>query len=127
METNTSNSLKYYIECNKLISENQCGFQNQRSTTDQLIRLETAIKLAFNSKRKSDRNFIAVFIDREKAPDLLWTNGLIARLNHYGIMGRMYNFIGNFLTDLKIITRVGDTYSEEHTLENGTHKGVYSV
>ena len=30
----------------------------------------------------------------------------------------MINFIENFLTDRKIITRVRVTYSEEHTLEN---------
>ena len=34
-----------------------------------------------------------------------------------------FNIIENFLTDRKIITWVGVTYSEEHTLENGTPQG----
>ena len=66
METIITNRLKHHLESNNLISENQCGFRNTRSTTDQLIRLETAIKQAFNSVRKVDRNLIAVFIDLEK-------------------------------------------------------------
>ena len=122
-ETMINNRLKYHLESNNLLSNNQSGFRNNRSTLDQLIRLESNIKLAFNNKYKSKRYLIAIFLDLEKAFDLVWTNGLMAKLNHYGINGNMFNWIKNFLTNRHIRARIGDQLSDEYSLENGTPQG----
>lgn len=123
METMVNNRLKHHLEQNQLLAETQSGFRNKRSTLDQLIRLEANIKLAFNAKRKRDRHLVAIFLDLEKAFDLVWTNGLISQLNQFGITGRMHRWIANFLTGRTFKTRVREALSQTYTLDNGTPQG----
>ena len=65
----------------------------------------------------------AVFLDLEKAFDLMWTTGTIMQLSEFGIDGRMLKWIHNFLVDRKIQVRVGNEISDPHTLENGCPQG----
>ncbi len=123
METMVNNRLKHYLDQHHPLSETQSGFRSRRSTIDQLVRLEAEIKLAFQDKKKKNRHVIAIFLDLEKAFDLVWSKGLISRLKRYGITGRMFKWIDNFLTDRKIRVRIGDQTSDIHTLENGTPQG----
>ena len=63
--------LVYYLESNNLISPVQSGFRSERSTNDNLIRLETFIRDAFIKKE------YAVFFDLEKAYDTTWRYGIL--------------------------------------------------
>ena len=58
----------WYLESNNLISPVQSGFRSERSTNDNLIRLETFIRDAFIKKE----HVVAVFFDLEKAYDTTW-------------------------------------------------------
>ena len=58
----------WYLESNHIITEVQSGFRKERSTIDQLIRLETFIREAFVRKD----HVVAVFFDLEKAYDTTW-------------------------------------------------------
>ena len=42
--------LVWFLETNNILTNTQCGFRKNRSTTDQLVRLETIIRDAFVNK-----------------------------------------------------------------------------
>ncbi|KAK3604398.1 hypothetical protein CHS0354_015532 [Potamilus streckersoni] len=83
MVATVNNRLKLHLTATGTISENQSGFLNNRSTLDQLFRLEAAISLAFNNRSKRHRHFVAIFLDfvdhMERGPHLktqqVWHNG----------------------------------------------------
>ena len=60
--------LTWFLESNNHISRFQSGFRSDRSTTDNLVRLETFI---------SDEHVVAVFFDLEKAYDTTWRYGIL--------------------------------------------------
>jgi len=63
------NRLVWFLERNKLITPMQSGFRKCRSTTDQLVRLETFVREAFIQKQHA----AVIFFDLEKAYDTTWT------------------------------------------------------
>ena len=76
--------LVWYLESNNLISPVQSGFRSERSTNDNLVRLETVIRDAFVAKE----HVVAVFFDLEKAYDTTWRHGIMRDLHDLGIRGR---------------------------------------
>jgi hypothetical protein len=56
--------LVWFLEANNVLTELQSGFQKNRSTTDQLVRLEKSVREAFACRE----HVVAVFFDLEKAP-----------------------------------------------------------
>ena len=83
----------WYLESNNLISEYQSGFRTERSTNDNLIRLETFIRNAFIKKE----HVVAIFFDLEKAYDTTWRYGILKDLHDCGLKGRLPSFIQSFL------------------------------
>ena len=65
--------LVWYLEKHKLITNVQSGFHKNRSTTDQLVRLENFVGEAFIQKQ----HVVAVFFHLEKAYDTTWKHGII--------------------------------------------------
>jgi len=59
----------------------QSGFRKQRSTTDELVRLETFIREAFVQKQHA----VAVSFDLEKAYDTTWKCGIMTDLFDAGL------------------------------------------
>ena len=62
---------------------------------------------------------LGVFVDLEKAFDMVWREGIVNQLFQMGIKGRIHDF----LQDHTIQVKVGTTFSRPHHLENGTHQG----
>ena len=56
---------------------NQCGFRKNRSTTDQLVRLNTLIRDAFVNKEHA----VSVFFDLEKAYETTRKYGILKDLH----------------------------------------------
>ena len=79
------NRLVWYLERNKIITPTQSGFHKGRSTTDQLVRLESFVREAFIQKRHAT----AIFFDLEKAYDTTWKFGIIKDLHSAGLRDRM--------------------------------------
>ena len=111
--------LVWYLESNNLISPFQSGFRSERSTNDNLVRLETFIRDAFVAKE----HVVAVFFDLEKAYDTTWRHGIMRDLHDLGIRGRLATFIENFLADRWIQVRVGSTLSEKFDQAQGVPQG----
>ena len=61
-----------HIENNNLLAPTQSGFRKNRSTLDQIIRLQSAI---LKAKMENKELLLCIFLDLEKAFDLMWTKG----------------------------------------------------
>ena len=66
LERMINKRLTWFLESNNHISWFQSGFRSDRSTADNLVRLETFIRDAFITKEC----VVAVFFDLEKAYDI---------------------------------------------------------
>ena len=119
MERMVNNRLVYFLESNNLITELQSGFRKQRSTDDQLIRLETWIREGFLNRE----HVVAVFFDLEKAYDTAWKHGVLADLFRLGLRGNLPIFISQYLSHRSFRVRVGTTLSELYEQEEGYPQG----
>jgi len=81
--------LVWFLENNNILTEYQSGFRKNRSTTDQLIRLESYIYEAFVRRE----HVVSVFFDLEEAYATTWKYGLLRDLHEAGIQGRLPDFI----------------------------------
>ena len=95
--------LVWYLEINNLISPVQSGFRSERSTNDNLVRLETFIRDAF----VKNEHIVAVFFDLEKAYDTTWKYGILRDLHELGVKGRLANFLESFLAERSFQVRDG--------------------
>ena len=119
METMVATRLTAHLENNNCLAHTQSGFRKHRSTIDQITRLESAIRCAKLEKRV----LVAVFLDLEKAFDLMWRKGTLQKLTEFGIKGKMLKWIQDFLTGRKIRVRVGTDQSDYKDSENGSPQG----
>ena len=119
LERMINTRLVWYLEFNNLISPVQSGFRSERSTNDNLVRLETFIRDAFVKKE----HVVAVFFDLEKAYDTTWKYGILRDLHEFGVKGRLANFVESFLANRLIQVRVGSTLSDTFGLSQGVPQG----
>ena len=89
MERMVNNRLVYYLESNNLITNLQSGFRKERSTVDQLIRLEMWVREGLVNRE----HVVAIFFDLEKAYDTNWKYGIRSDLFKAGLRGHLTNFI----------------------------------
>lgn len=73
MERMITERLTHYVESRGIISMYQSGFRRGRSTMDPIVYLETEIIKAQVNKEV----VLAVFIDIEKAYDMVWKEGVM--------------------------------------------------
>lgn len=119
MEKMINERLIYYMENKGYISKYQSGFRRGRNTMDPVLCLEHEIRKAQINKE----SVVAVFFDIEKAYDMMWGKGLLIRLCKVGIKGRMFRWIKDFLLGRVIQVRIGNKYSGNYEIENGTPQG----
>ena len=75
------NNIFEYLTTNKLISDNQSGFKPGDSCIDQLLSITHEIYHSLDNGLEVR----GVFLDISKAFDKVWHEGLILKLNQYGI------------------------------------------
>ena len=99
--------LIHFLEKNNILSKFQAGFRTQRSTIDQLVRLETYIKDAL----AKGEHAIAIFFDLKKAYDTTWKYGIIIDSFHisgnvpsvHSLFTSVEGYKGRRLEDVSII------------------------
>lgn len=64
----------------------------------------------------------AVFLDMEKACDMLWVEGLLIKLHMLGVGGSMFNWVMDFLNNRGIQVKIGPEISRRCVVKNGTPK-----
>jgi len=111
--------LVWYLEKHRVLTEFQSGFRKQRSTTDQLLRLESFVREAFARRE----HVVAVFFDLEKAYDTTWKYGILRDLHNAGLRGRMPAFISNFLANRNFRVRLGTNLSDSFKQDMGVPQG----
>ena len=94
------NSLCAHIVSCGLLNPNQSGFRPGDSTINQLLAITNYIFQAFDCNPPHDVR--AVFLDLSKAFDRVWHDGLIYKLQLYGVSGLLLTLFKSFLTNRKI-------------------------
>lgn len=87
--------LHNYMIDNNIIYKYQSGFQPGDSTVNQLVEIYNTIISSLD--KGIDIRFI--FCDISKAFDKVWHNGLLVKLQNYGICGSVLGWIENYLFD----------------------------
>jgi hypothetical protein len=119
LERMVTDRLVYYLENNNLLANTQTGFRKNKSTLDQIIKLQDHVHRNLHNKLHT----LAVFIDFRAAFDMLWSGGLLIKLDRMGINGETFNFIKSFMHDRSFQVRVGDQFSTTKRVQNGTPQG----
>ena len=92
MERMVNTRSVWFLEKNDILTKYQSGFRKGRTTTDQLIRLESFIRDAY----LTGSHVVSVFFYLEKAYDTVLIYGVIRDLHKVGLRGRMPMFITEF-------------------------------
>lgn len=119
MERMVNSRLVHYLDSNDIISNLQSGFRKQRSTIDQLVRLESWVREGLSNRE----HVVAVFFDLEKAYDTTWRYGILLDLFNAGLRGFLPIFISNFLKDRFFQVRIGSTLSDQFSQDTGVPQG----
>jgi ribonuclease HI len=114
-----NNRLVWHLEHKGILTAYQSGFRKKRSTMDQIIRLESAVREAFIQREHS----VAVYFDLEKAYDTTWKHGIMKDLHAAGLRGRMPKLIFKFLSNRTFSVRIGGTISDMYHQEEGVPQG----
>ena len=103
-----NNRLKNHLENKKLLNKAQSGFRTNRSTFDNLIKLENDIQIS-----KSHNEYtMALFLDIEKAFDMCSRWGILKQMHSMGFRGKLPIFIENFLKDRTFKVKVNNSFSD---------------
>ena len=113
------NRLNWQLEKLGILNPDQSGFRAHHSTEDNIAKLQDAITKAKANKNK----LLAVFVDFEKAYDMVWRTGILIKLREYGISGNIFAYIKNFLADTFIQVKYNGQKSEKYRLHNGVIQG----
>ncbi|XP_076546328.1 uncharacterized protein LOC143305685 [Osmia lignaria lignaria] len=73
--------LRWFLERNNLLTDNQFGSRTGHSTISHLVSLETRIREAFANKQ----HVLAVSLDIEKACDMVWRYKILLNLKEMGL------------------------------------------
>ena len=120
MERIVNDRLVWFLETNGILTEYQSGFRKNRSTIDQIIRLESAVRETFIKQE----HMVAIFFDLEKAFDTTWKYGIMRDLHDAGLKGRMTLFISNFLKFRQFAVKIGTIISNFYDQEEGVPEGT---
>ena len=106
--------------CSKdFLNDHQFGYRKRRSTTDNLMMLQSDILHAFSRKE----HLVAIFFDLEKAFDTTWRFGILKIIHQLNLKGPIAWFIRNFLSRRSFVTRIGTHVSRQRDLQQGVPQG----
>ena len=114
-----ANQLQDFLQINKIISEEQFGFQRGKGTVDALMKLNEEVSKALDEKKKVG----LIFIDLQKAFDTVCRKKLIDKLRHYGLSRQFCGLLKSYLTDRFSCCRVEQLYSPFIKSDMGVPQG----
>ena len=104
-----------YLKTHNIITRQQHGFLARSSTTSNILDSLNDWTLAINNK-----NFITVaYVDYSTAFDVVCHSKLMHRLQHYGIVGDLLNWVGSFVSGRTQRTNIGSAISDQVFLSSG--------
>ena len=115
------NSMYNYISKNNLLSPNQSGFRPGDSCTNQLLSITHNIHSFFDDYSSLETR--GVFLDMSKAFDKVWHDGLIYKLQNFGISGKLLYLLKDFLSNRSQRVTLNGQYSEWKDVKAGVPQG----
>lgn len=112
--------LLHFLESNNILSKNQYGFRENRSTEDAIAVVTNFIISNFNKGNKP----LAVFLDLSKAFDTVEHHTLLKKMENFGIRGSALNIFRTYLNERTQIVKVNDSKSEMNKVECGVPQGT---
>jgi hypothetical protein len=103
----------------EIIGDHQCGFQRNRSTTDQIFYIGQILE----KKCEYNGTVHQLFIDFKKAYDSVRREALYNILIEFGIPRKLMGLIKMCLNETYIRVRIGKNLSDKFTIENGLKEG----
>ena len=107
MERIITQRLKWFSNKYNIITPLQSGFTEKRSVLDNLSRLDTDI----HKTVLEHKYLIAIFLDFEKAFDIVNRDILINKLKCYGFSGNILSWIVSFLGDRSFQVKINNSLS----------------
>ena len=98
---------------------NQYGFRPDHSTTHALIDLVGQITKSINNKSMA----LGVFLDLSKAFDSLDIDKLLAKLYHYGVRGKSFDWFSSYLKNRKLFVSYDNSSSQIYEITHGVPQG----
>lgn len=111
--------LESYFNSNNLLSSNQHGYSEGRSTETALCSYSEVVVVGLDSKDQVG----TVFLDLTKAFDNVDHGILLHILSTYGIRGIAFDIFKDYLTNREQTVRIGDKYSKTFYLKTGVPQG----
>lgn len=119
MERLVNSRIEWILEDGNLLSNTQCGFRKNRTTYDQITRVENTIKKALNTKQIA----IVVFIDLKGAFDRVWHNAIIFKLREMGLRGRVLGWLYSYLNNRQFKVIFEGEKSTTRNISSGVPQG----
>lgn len=113
------NRIKNFEQNNKIIIEEQFGFQERKCTVQQLARITNHISNNFNIKHST----AMVLLDIEKAFDTVWHQGLLYKLHMVGISPYIIKIILHYLKNRSFSVKIKNTLSDKQNISAGVPQG----
>lgn len=108
-------------DCRHIISNQQHGFSQGKSTSTNLILYQNYIIKALENKKQVD----AIYTDLAKAFDRVNHELLIAKLNSIGIIGQVSEWIRSYLNGRVQYVKYGNSISIPVTVTSGVPQGSH--
>jgi hypothetical protein len=119
MESCVKDSVSEHLLDNRLISRQQHGFLAKRSVQTQLLECVNDWSKALDSGYSID----VIYIDVSKAFDTISHELLKQKLKKYGIGGKFYHWISDFLSNRTQKVRVASSFSNSANVISGVPQG----
>ena len=118
LEKHINKYVNDYLNETKLLSDNQSGFRSQHSCNTAIYKLYSN----WLSTNKND-HLALLFIDFQKAFDMVPHDILLTKLKQAGIQGQALKLLTSFLKDRSQKVRIGKTFSSPLPIKRGVPQG----
>ena len=112
--------LQHYIEAENLLSSSQYGFRPNKSTNDVLLQLEDQIRRS----QQNSQYCGVVYLDLQGAFDCVWNTGLLYKLSHCNIKGKLLRWLKSYLSNRTFRVIVDGQKSNESVSNIGVPQGA---
>jgi len=109
-----------FFEKYNILSENQFGFRAELSTEDAVYELINKIYNYINNKQKT----IAVFLDLQKAFDMVSHEKLLMKLERLGVRGVVLKLFRNYLSGRTQQVKINNTLGDKLEVKRGVPQGT---
>jgi len=111
--------LSQWCERNQILVDEQAGFREGRSTSDQLFILREAVQ----DRTRRKKGTYCCFLDIKKAYDTVFREGLWRRLWEVGVQGKMWRVLKNIYAKVESSVVVNTKRGEWFELHTGVRQG----